>query len=125
MLDRESLRDVCAGCGWTPDEFRHFYMKGAGSALRQLNAAVAASDAREVARIAHGWAGSTATAGVVGLVPVLRRVEEAAAGGRLDADALREIPALLERVRAELDGWCGAADPAGGLSRPRDGTSPS
>jgi len=108
LLDPEVVRDVCNGCGWSAAEFRDFYLSGAAKALDELERAVKASDPKEVCRVAHGWAGSTASAGVVGLVAVLRRIEAEAADGRIDEEALGRIPALLDRVRADLDRLCSA-----------------
>jgi len=124
LLDRGVLREMCDGCGWSAREFRDFYLRGAAHLLAELKEAVAAAEHREIERIAHGWAGSTATAGVVGLVPALRRIEAAAREGRIEEDGLDEVESGLARVRAELDRWCEAATP-GGLNSPAGGASPS
>ncbi|MBE2216143.1 MAG: PAS domain S-box protein [Opitutaceae bacterium] len=74
------------------------------SLLQQLEAAVAAADAPAVRKVSHKWCGSSSGCGVVVMVPILRRIEEAAKQGDLShaAEDLATARAAWARAREFL-----------------------
>jgi HPt (histidine-containing phosphotransfer) domain-containing protein len=60
------------------------YLEQSATLMRDLESAVAASDAGEIRRIAHKWSGSCAGCGAIALLPSLGRLEEAARTGTLE-----------------------------------------
>ncbi len=80
------------------------YLHQSEDLLRQLESAVASGSPPEVRRIAHKWGGSSAGCGAVALVPVLQRLERAAAAGELETAAIDLVTTrdTWSRVRSFL-----------------------
>jgi HPt (histidine-containing phosphotransfer) domain-containing protein len=92
LLDLAVMREVAAGCGWRLDEFVERYLREAHAELGNLKKT---SSVPEAKRVAHGLKGASATAGVVGMTEVMRRIE--------DNDQPSEIEALVRRADEQLE----------------------
>jgi CheY-like chemotaxis protein len=100
----DRLMDFTEG---NPDNLRELvtlYLNQTVSQLEQLAAAVHANQAQEARRIAHSCAGSSATCGVVKLVPLLRELERQGQQGELTSGAalMEQIVKEFARVRVVL-----------------------
>jgi HPt (histidine-containing phosphotransfer) domain-containing protein len=93
-LDLEVIRELSRECSWTLAEFTEFYLSGTGKQLDRLREAIAAGDADEVRRLAHGSVGSSASARVESMAALFREMEVAAGAGRLE-----EAAGMLDRAR--------------------------
>ena len=93
-LDLDVIRELSRECGWTLGEFAEFYLSGTGKQLESLREAIAAGDADEVRRLAHGSVGSSYSARVESMAELFREMEMAAGAGRLE-----ETTAVLDRAR--------------------------
>lgn len=92
LLDLAVMREMAAGCGWRLDELVERYLREAHGELGKLKKT---SSIPEAKRVAHGLKGASATAGVVGMTEVLRRIE--------DNDQPSEIEALVRRAGEQLE----------------------
>jgi HPt (histidine-containing phosphotransfer) domain-containing protein len=103
-IDREAMREMAEGCGWTFAEFAERYRAEADREMAAIDASLAARDAAGAARRAHGLAGASVMAGVPGMHEVLQRLETAARAGEFErAGELRdEAAATLRRVKDSL-----------------------
>jgi len=104
LIDAAAFRAMAADCGWSVAEFADFYAAGAHRELAAIAAAAARDDLPELARLAHGARGSSATACVPGMAAVFHGLEVAARGGdRVQAARLLErAAASLEQVLTEI-----------------------
>ncbi|MHC4819431.1 MAG: Hpt domain-containing protein, partial [Planctomycetota bacterium] len=73
LLDLAVMREMAAGCGWRLDELVERYLREAHSELGKLKNAASIAESK---RVAHGLKGASATAGVVGMTEVMRRIED-------------------------------------------------
>jgi HPt (histidine-containing phosphotransfer) domain-containing protein len=92
LLDLAAMRELAAGCGWRLDELVERYLREAHTELGKLKKTISLPDAQ---RVAHGLKGASATAGVVGMTEVMRRIE--------DNDQPSEIEALVRRAGEQLE----------------------
>ena len=103
---QEALEDVDAftamahESGWRASAFVRFYADGARKDLAKHRAAQADGNLNEVARLAHGARGSSATACVPKMAAAFLALEKAAAAGVPEetAQALTQAGALLDEV---------------------------
>ncbi|MHC5012742.1 MAG: Hpt domain-containing protein [Planctomycetota bacterium] len=104
LVDLDAMRSLARECDFTLREFVDFYLDHATEEIALLGTAIEEGDMQTAARLAHGSAGSSATARISGLVPYWRRVEVAVREDRLEdaAAALAEACACFEDVRATL-----------------------
>ena len=96
-VDLSRLNDVCGGHPERVRELVDLYITQTAEMLEGLQAAVAATSAEEVARLAHKCAGSSAACGVNGLAKLLRELEVRAKSGALDG-----AQAAVEQARAHF-----------------------
>ena len=96
LFDIGVMREMASECGWSFAEFVDLYLRDAHAEIEKLKEA---ASSEETVRLAHGLAGSSATAGVTGMVSLLREIEKGsgdigAAEERLQAveAALRALP---------------------------------
>ena len=82
-IDWARLTAVAADCDWSPAELGRFYVDGIREQLSEISAALAAGEAAEVERLAHGCVGSSATCGITGMTELFGRLEVAAGRGEL------------------------------------------
>jgi HPt (histidine-containing phosphotransfer) domain-containing protein len=92
LLDLDVMREVAAGCGWHLEELVERYLREAHAELGKLRGETSVPQAQ---RVAHGLKGASATAGVVGMTDVMRRIE--------DNDRPSEIETLVRRAGAQLE----------------------
>ena len=71
------------------------FLKQTGEQLIQMEQAMLNDDGPKVSAVAHSCAGASATCGMTGIVPILRRIESTTATGDLSS-----TPHLLEQARA-------------------------
>jgi HPt (histidine-containing phosphotransfer) domain-containing protein len=93
-VDMERLNDFSDN---DPDSLRELvtlYLTQTTAQVAELAAAVAASDAPAVRRVAHSCAGASATCGINAFVPALRELEKQASEG-----LLTDAPSLLQTVQ--------------------------
>jgi len=107
LFDLATVREMADGCGWSLAEFVDLYLRNTHQEMDRLRTAVQDGRGAERRRLAHGLAGSSATAGVVGMTPVLRTIEQS------DEDAdfpvlLRAVEERFEAVEAALRSVSGA-----------------
>ncbi len=86
-VDMERLNSLVDGDPGGLHELVELYLKQTTQQLAQLEAAVRASRADEVRRVAHSCAGASATLGMTRLVPMLRDLEKEGASGTLTTAA--------------------------------------
>ncbi|HXM36376.1 MAG TPA: response regulator [Pyrinomonadaceae bacterium] len=82
-------------------EILDLYLTGTSQSLKRLTSAIQANDLHEVDSIAHSCAGTSATCGMVAVVPALRALEKVAREGSLD-----DAPALLEEAKKQFARIC-------------------
>lgn len=75
-VDMERLTDFSAGDEAALLELAQMYLTQAAGHLEALTQAVRCQAAAEVKRVAHTFAGSSATCGMVAVVPALRTLEK-------------------------------------------------
>jgi len=92
LLDLAVMREMAAGCGWRLEELVGRYLREVHTELEKLKKT---SSVPEAKRVAHGLKGASATAGVVGMTEVLRRIE--------DNDQPSEIEVLVRRAGEQLE----------------------
>jgi HPt (histidine-containing phosphotransfer) domain-containing protein len=98
LLDLATMRDVAAGCGWRLEELVERYLSDVRTELGKLKKT---SSVPEAQRVAHGLKGASATAGVVGMTEVMRRIEDNDQPSAIGA-LVRRAGEQLERVEAAL-----------------------
>jgi HPt (histidine-containing phosphotransfer) domain-containing protein len=83
------------------------YLTQTTEQLEQLEAAVAAGNASEVRRLAHGCAGASSTCGMRRLTPMLRELELQGLEDRLTTapQLAREAHLEFDRIRAFLESY--------------------
>ena len=103
-IDREAMREMAEGCGWTFAEFAERYRDEADREMAAIAASLEAGDAAGAARRAHGLAGASVMAGVPGMHEVLRRLENSARAGEFEraGELHDEAAATLDRVKESL-----------------------
>jgi CheY-like chemotaxis protein len=86
-VELERLLDFTDGNPESLRELVTLYLEQTAGQLEQLDAAIKASQAQEVRRIAHSCAGASATCGMRRMVPLLRRLEKQGHEGQLAGTA--------------------------------------
>jgi PAS domain S-box-containing protein len=97
-VDLERMHEAL---GDDPEEIRevlNLYCADMTESLIRLDAAIAAGNALEINRIAHGCAGTSSTCGMVAVVEALRELERIGRENQLDG-----AEALAAKVRAEFE----------------------
>jgi HPt (histidine-containing phosphotransfer) domain-containing protein len=77
-IDFSIIEDLAAGDPAAMDELVAMFVRHTTEGLAKVRAAIDAGDLDGVARAAHTCIGFTATLGVTGLVPTMRKLERAA-----------------------------------------------
>src|SRR5579883_2846759 len=100
-VDMERLLEFTDGSTDNLRELVTLYLTQTTEQFDKLRAAVAASDAAEVRRLAHSCAGASATCGMRHLVPLLRELERQGRAGKLtDAgDIFERAGQEFKRIR--------------------------
>jgi CheY-like chemotaxis protein len=103
-VDVERLHEFAGDDPQALQELVELYLGQAEQQQADLEAAVAAKDAHAIRRVAHSWAGSSATCGVIVLVAPLRELEHSARAEQLtDADQrLASVREQFAQARAFL-----------------------
>jgi two-component system, sensor histidine kinase and response regulator len=114
LIDMAQLREVSENDGEYLDSLITLYLEQTSQELTRLAAAVAAESFAEIERIAHLCAGSSATCGVVSLVPIFRELERigqhqqqlSAAARPLAAaqSTFRQVEAAFQKMKDENQG---------------------
>jgi signal transduction histidine kinase/HPt (histidine-containing phosphotransfer) domain-containing protein len=104
-VDLERLHEFAGDNLRNYNELVGLYLQQTTQQLAQIRAASAENNAECMSRVAHSCAGASATCGMVGIVPCLRKVEQLATGNQLDAalQALDEADTEFERLKRYLD----------------------
>ena len=86
-------------------ELVDLYLRTTAHQIEQLRAALAARRAKDIAAIAHSWAGASLMAGMNAVVPFLRRVETAGSQANFaEADlAFKGACQGFERIKCFLE----------------------
>ncbi len=95
LFDVAVLREMAEACGWSFAEFVDLYLRDAHVEIEKLKAA---ASPEEKARVAHGLAGSSATAGVQGMVPLLREIEKGSGDIGEAEERLHAVEAALRAL---------------------------
>ena len=93
-VDVDQMRDVM---GDELTEILDLYLTGISQDLERLASAIQTNNVHEVDLIAHNCAGTSATCGMVAIVPAFRDLEKIAREGCLD-----QAPALLEEAHKQF-----------------------
>ena len=93
-VDMEHIYDIM---GDELSEILDLYLTGTTENLEKLGSAIQANNTDEVDSLAHNCAGTSATCGMVAVVPAFRALEKAAREGCLD-----HAPALLAEAREQF-----------------------
>jgi CheY-like chemotaxis protein/HPt (histidine-containing phosphotransfer) domain-containing protein len=103
-VDMARLVDFAGGSQESYNELVGLYFKQTTEQIAQVRAAVNDGNAEEAARLAHSCAGASATCGMVGMVPLLRQIEQLSHGGQLPAAAalLPDVDREFERLKQYL-----------------------
>jgi HPt (histidine-containing phosphotransfer) domain-containing protein len=96
---RQFARDLPGGMA---ELVRHFDAQMSAT-MSELEQAAGEPDAEKVRVLAHRGVGTAGVCGADRMVAVLRTIESAARGGRVDAAALMEAVGEFARLRAFLD----------------------
>jgi CheY-like chemotaxis protein/HPt (histidine-containing phosphotransfer) domain-containing protein len=106
-VDMERLLDFTDGNAENLRELATLYIEQTSGQVVQLAAAVEASNAVEVRRIAHSCAGASATCGMRRLVPLLRELEKQGHEAKLSGSAqiCREVSREFQVVRQFLESY--------------------
>ena len=116
-LDRtalDSMAELQGGdSGDIVAELIYIFTSEARPRMDRIRAAVAAGDAEELRREAHGLKGSSASLGAMALAEVARTLEEGGSAGSVEGaeDLLRDLEDEFARVQQELDGYLRARPP--------------
>jgi CheY-like chemotaxis protein len=97
-VDMDRLKDFTEDDVESLRELVTLYINQTNDQIKQLRAAVQASNAPEVRRIAHSCAGSSSTCGVKKLATMLRDLEKFGYENKLEG-----APALFEQAAAEYE----------------------
>ena len=97
-VDMERLLDFAAGDHEQLAELVTIYLRQTTEQIDNIVSALQAGEATRVARVAHSCAGASATCGMHRIAPLLRRVEELANEGDLEA-----IAEVVTQVRGEFN----------------------
>lgn len=97
-VDLEHINDVM---GEQSAEILDLYVTGTTQDLVRLTSAIQTNNVQEVDLIAHNCAGTSATCGMVAIVPVFRALEKAAREGSLD-----RAPAYLDEAKRQFERIC-------------------
>jgi CheY-like chemotaxis protein/HPt (histidine-containing phosphotransfer) domain-containing protein len=92
-VDLERLMDFAGGSASAFQELVQLYVQQTAEQIAQMEAAVHAGSATQLARIAHSCAGASTTCGMLAVVPALRQLEAAGHSGDL-ATAPENIAAV-------------------------------
>ncbi len=103
-VDMARLMDFTEGNQENLRELIELYLRQTSEQLEQLLAAIRASNAPEVRRLAHSCAGASATCGMARLVPLLRELERQGHEGQLTGAqrVCAEASQEFERIRLFL-----------------------
>ena len=94
LFDPAVMREMATECGWSFAEFVDLYLRDAHAEIEKLKAA----SSEEAVRVAHGLAGSSATAGVTGMVSILREIEKGSGDIRAAEERLQAVEAALRAL---------------------------
>jgi CheY-like chemotaxis protein len=103
-VDMNLLRDAACDDDARLHELLRLYFSQTETLLLKLNGAILAGSAEEVRQVAHRLAGSSASCGMIAVVPAFRDLERMGRDGSL-ADAPRlfaELEHRFERLRSQL-----------------------
>ena len=95
LFDSAVMREMATECGWSFAEFVDLYLRDAHAEIEKLKAA---ASPEEAVRVAHGLAGSSATAGVTGMVSILREIEKGSGDIRAAEERLQAVEAALRAL---------------------------
>ncbi|MCZ6786455.1 MAG: Hpt domain-containing protein [Planctomycetota bacterium] len=95
LFDLALMREMATECGWSFAEFVDVYLRDAHAEIKKLKAA---ASPEEAARVAHGLAGSSATAGVTSIVSILREIENGSGDIRAAEERLQAVEAALRAL---------------------------
>jgi HPt (histidine-containing phosphotransfer) domain-containing protein len=103
-VDWERLTELTDGSSEGIRELVDFYVEQTTQQLQELGAAIRNKATDDVRRLAHSCAGSSATCGIVRLVPLLRELETRADAGQLAGTdrIFHQTDAEFRAVRAHL-----------------------
>jgi len=118
LVDMTLLADASGHDDARMRDLVRLYSKQMAEQASLLEAAIAAGAAGEVRRIAHRCAGSSASCGMVGVVPPLRDLERMGKERRL-ADAPRAFADFERRLKLVHDRLRGHAEAASGMQSTR------
>jgi HPt (histidine-containing phosphotransfer) domain-containing protein len=96
-VDLGRLDEFSGGNAESFQELVSLYLTQTSEQIQQLQSALNSADYVRVARVAHSCAGASSTCGMVGIAPLLRKLETAANGGEH-----RGLADLLSRVEEEF-----------------------
>ena len=97
-VDMEHIYDVMVD---EQSEILVLYLTGTTENLKKLACAIETNNIHEVESLAHNCAGTSATCGMVAVVPAFRALEKAAREGCLD-----NAPALLDEAKKQFERIC-------------------
>jgi len=106
-VDMERLLEFTDGTKESLSELVTLYFSQTAEQLEKLDAAVSASDAAEVRRLAHSCAGASATCGMSRLVPMLRELERRGLEAKLSgaAELCRDAKNEFGCIRSFLEAY--------------------
>lgn len=98
------LEHINEAMGEDTSEILDLYVTGTTQDLAKLAKAIQTNNVEEVDQIAHNCAGTSATCGMVAIVPMFRALEKAGREGNLDkaSEYLDEAKRQFERIRLFL-----------------------
>jgi CheY-like chemotaxis protein len=102
-VDLERLREIGNNDPKQMRELAVLYLAQAEDTRRSLDAAIKAGAAKEVHRLAHRWAGASATCGATLMVPLLRQLELQTKHGQLTG--AEQLFAQASRELASVHRW--------------------
>ena len=97
-VDMEHIHDVM---GDELSEILDLYLTGTTENLEKLTTAIQTNNIHDVDSLAHNCAGTSATCGMVAVVPAFRALEQAAREGCLD-----DAPVLLAEAKKQFERIC-------------------
>jgi HPt (histidine-containing phosphotransfer) domain-containing protein len=74
-VDLERLNEFAGGSAENLEELIGLYLKQTTQQLEEIRAALSENNAERASRVAHSCAGASATCGIAGIVPLLRKME--------------------------------------------------
>ncbi|MBV8901633.1 MAG: response regulator [Verrucomicrobia bacterium] len=107
-VDVSRLDEVSDGDPGLRAEMVDLYLEESADFIRKLDTAIRNGAAKEIERLAHTYAGASASCGMVAVVPALRDLERMGRSGQLQrADhAYAEVRRELNRIREFLTAFC-------------------